>query len=182
MTYLPDLTNEIKNLRKKANLTQKQLAKIVGVNQSLISQIELGTKNPSYKLADKILSTINSKLSNEVIIKDVITKNLIFVTPNDTVNEVLNKIGNKFDQLPVIESGKNVGTVFSKDLIKLFDKKNFRQIKVKDIMGIELPVINESESIYRIQKLLQLFDAVLVKKNNCFGIITRSDLIKKMKN
>lgn len=41
---------EIERLRKERNLTQHELAGILGVSQGAISMIELGQRKPSYDL------------------------------------------------------------------------------------------------------------------------------------
>ena len=42
------------DLRKKANLTQEELGEKCGVTQMMISNIELGTRRPSVKLAQSL--------------------------------------------------------------------------------------------------------------------------------
>ena len=175
MGYLPDLKDEIKKLRKLKGLTQKQLAKIVGVNQSLISQIENGLKTPSYKLADKILTALNE---SNFIVKDLATHKLIYVSPEDTINKVIKLMSDKYDQIPVIKNGLNVGNVSSRDIVRLMGKTDFKNLKVKDIMGLPLPVLKEDECMEKVRKVLLIFDAALIKIKNEYGIITRSDLIK----
>ena len=181
MSYLPDLRVEVKSLRLKAGLTQRELAKGLRVNQSLISQIESGSKNPSYELADRLFSFLHKSLSKGLLVDEFITNELVFVTLNESIGEAITKLRGEFDQLPVIERGVNVGTLFSKDLIKVVNQKGFKKLRVKDLMGLELPLIKPDESFNRLQQLLQVFDAVLVKKESGYGIITRSDLINKIK-
>ena len=48
--------------REQQNLTQKELARRSGVQQSDISKIENGTRNPSIKLLRKIAHGLNMKL------------------------------------------------------------------------------------------------------------------------
>lgn len=51
----------IVNYRKNKNLTQKQLAKILGVNQTMISKLESGTYNPTFiKIQDMCRKLSNS--------------------------------------------------------------------------------------------------------------------------
>jgi len=44
----------LKKARLKANLTQEQLAKLLGIGQGHLSEIEQGHKMPSLELANKI--------------------------------------------------------------------------------------------------------------------------------
>ena len=49
----------IARLRKERGLTQRDLAADVGVNQSMIAQIERGTKAVTYSLAKEIAEVLN---------------------------------------------------------------------------------------------------------------------------
>lgn len=53
----------IRNLRLKRGLTQKQLASKVGVSPGMITQIERGTRNPSIPKAEKIAKILKTTLS-----------------------------------------------------------------------------------------------------------------------
>lgn len=57
-----DLTQEIIRLRIENDLTQKQLAQLIGTKQSAISRIENGSYNPSIEFIEKIASAFNKKL------------------------------------------------------------------------------------------------------------------------
>ena len=46
--------NKIKAVRKKAGLTQRALAKRAGVSNTIIYQIEKGTRNPGLKTLEKL--------------------------------------------------------------------------------------------------------------------------------
>lgn len=53
------MDNNLKLFRKKTKLTQKDLAKIVGVSSDYISMIERGISSPGFKLAVKISKALN---------------------------------------------------------------------------------------------------------------------------
>lgn len=48
--------------RKAMNLSQAQLSKITGINQSKISKIETGKANPTFKMLKKIGKALNTSL------------------------------------------------------------------------------------------------------------------------
>lgn len=54
----------IKNLRKNRNFTQAQLAEMVGVGQSMIAQIERGTKVPTMTLGMDIAQALKCRYSD----------------------------------------------------------------------------------------------------------------------
>ncbi len=47
------MQNQIKKLRKKANLTMKELADTIGITENYVYMIESGTRTPSFKLSKK---------------------------------------------------------------------------------------------------------------------------------
>lgn len=64
------MKTRIKELRAHFNLTQKQLAKKVGVRKETIIYLEKGKYNPSLILAAKIAYTLNSTIEKTFIIED----------------------------------------------------------------------------------------------------------------
>lgn len=48
------IAENIKRLREEKGLSQFEFAKIVGVSQPMIAQIERGTKNPSFQIGVEI--------------------------------------------------------------------------------------------------------------------------------
>lgn len=56
------MTNRIKELRAKYDLTQEELAKKVGVRRETIVFLEQGKYNPSLKLAHDIAKTLKVKI------------------------------------------------------------------------------------------------------------------------
>ncbi|WP_099205232.1 helix-turn-helix transcriptional regulator [Scatolibacter rhodanostii] len=55
------LHNNIKDTRKEQNLSQTQLAEIVGVSRNTISSIETGQFNPTAKLALLLCLALDKK-------------------------------------------------------------------------------------------------------------------------
>lgn len=53
----------IKEARKKSGLKQAELAKLVGVSENYITQIETGRKKPSLGLIDAISDALSVKIS-----------------------------------------------------------------------------------------------------------------------
>ena len=55
-------TTRIKELRARVNLTQEQLADLVGVRRETIVFLELGKYNPSLKLTHEVAKALGAKI------------------------------------------------------------------------------------------------------------------------
>ncbi len=56
------MKNQVKLARVKVDLTQQQLADVVGITRQTVSLIEKGKYNPSLKLCLQICYAVNEKL------------------------------------------------------------------------------------------------------------------------
>lgn len=63
--------------RKSQNLTQKQLAELVGIDQGDISKLENGLRNPTIQLLKRIADSMNMTLKIEFIPKQESNKKKI---------------------------------------------------------------------------------------------------------
>jgi len=167
----------LKKLRLEAGLTQRQLAKLVGISQAHIAKIENEKVDPRLSTVNKILEVLTSGEKRKC--KEIMTENVIFASPNDRVLEVSKiMMKNAISQLPVIENGIVIGTVTEESIIRNLSS-TVAERKVEEIMEPPLPMIPENASINVAKSLLEESPAVLVvKKGKVKGIITRSDLLK----
>ena len=58
---LKQLGQRLKEKRKEANLTQEQLAEIVGIHPTYVGKLEGGKNNPSVKMVYKITRALKIK-------------------------------------------------------------------------------------------------------------------------
>lgn len=101
------LGENVRNERRKQKYTQEQLSEKVGISAVFLSQIETGSKKPSfetiYKIADELHITIDSLINlpdNQTLdsirinslLKDRSEKEKQFLY--DTINFLLSKIDN----------------------------------------------------------------------------------------
>lgn len=63
------MRNTLKAIRLKRNLTQDEVAKLIGIDRSSYTKIELGTNNPSLEVAFKIKKVL--KYSNDDIFLNI---------------------------------------------------------------------------------------------------------------
>jgi predicted transcriptional regulator len=178
---------EIKELRKRYNMTQNHLAKRAGVSQSLIAKIEAGRIDPTYSKVQQIFDTLQSlEHKNEVKITEVMNKKIIPAKPSDDVHSVIKKM-QKFEisQMPVIENEKPVGLVTETTLLKkiaeIDDPSRLSSIKLIDVMEECPPIVTKSASLKVVQGLLIHYQVVLVTdKGHLVGLVTKSDVLGKV--
>lgn len=166
-------------------LTQKKLAMLAGISQSVVAKIESGKVRPSYATVQKIFN-IFEEMGREtrVTAKDILNKRVVSVRKDDTVERAINTMRNfGYSQLPVLDRSQVIGTVSEKTILDIVSNgKSLSDIlnkKVESVMTEALPRISENESIDVISALLRNNSAVLVtKKGKTTGIITKADLFK----
>jgi len=182
MSRLWDLRT-LSEIRRRAGLTQKELARLSGVSQSLISKIEQGKINPSYEAVRRILQAIESvraERSRNLIAGDICTRNVISVDVSDSLGKAISlmrKYG--ISQLPVFNRGKLVGSISESTVVKKLQKIKSLKIAVGTIMDEVFPTIPEETSLDLLREIFQEYPAVLLQRNGeITGIVTRADLFK----
>lgn len=169
---------EIKIRRKKLGITQKKLAELVGVSQSLIAKLECGRIDPKLSLIKKIQYALND-LEGKKSALAIMHKPVIYASPEDLAKNVVKKmLEYGISQIPVFHEGKVVGSVTEDKIVKtLFEGRS--DFKVRDIMEDPFPIVNEKTPLSAIIKLLLKFPAVLVEKDGkVVGIVTKHDVMK----
>ena len=185
MSRLPT-PEELRKMRIKAGLTQKEVARRAKVSQSLIARIERGSIDPRLSTLRKIVKVLEEALEKEgeVMVSTVMTTPVITVFEDDDVRTAAKIMWEKgISQIPVVDSrGRVIGTVYEDSLMKLllFERRDkILELKISEIMDEPLPILNEDEGITKAMRLLmEGFPAVLVRRGSrVVGIITKSDII-----
>jgi predicted transcriptional regulator len=185
MKILPDPI-EIKTLRKRLKITQKQLGQKLKIPQSTISRIESGLIDPPYSKLKKIFEFLeNERMQRERSKKhaeDIMTPNIIFVNPKSTIKETIDLMNyHGISQLPILNHKQNLGSITSKRIqYELLDNPSIINMDVSLIKELPFPEVDRTWNAKDISNLLINYPAVLVKDSqyNFIGIITHADFLK----
>ncbi len=174
--------SEIKRLRKKLEINQKELAVRAGVSQSLIAKIEAGKIEPTYSKACGILETLKDlEEQEEAKAKELMNKKVVFVKPTEKVKEVIKLMKQKgISQIPVQNEKVVVGLISEKIILdKLAEGENITGLTAAEIMDDCPPIISLETKQRTILEILREHSIVLVaKKGEVKGIISKSDLLE----
>ena len=188
MFPLPSLAR-IGPVRKQLALTQKELARLAGVSQSLIAKIEGGRIDPAYSKVGQIMAALEQEQKKEKkTVDQILSKNVISVLPSDKLTKAISLMREKeISQLPVMQSGVCLGGISEKGIINLLGsgekegEKELRARIVGEIMGDAFPVLPAGSSADAAADLLKHYDAVLIgNEGKIIGIITKMDLFKSL--
>lgn len=181
---LPSL-EEIAKKRKMLGLTQKQLARLAGVSQSLIAKLEANKINPSYDKVKAIFDALESvEMRTELHATDVFHNTVVGIQRNEPLSKAVKlMMDHGFSQLPVFDGENVVGSVSEKTILEqMASGKDFAQISqlsVEDVMEEGFPLVGKKTPLKLISDLLQVYPAVLVsERGKAIGIITKADLLK----
>jgi len=153
--------HDIKQLRRKFELTQTGLAKLAGVSQSLIAKIESGKIDPTYSNAKKIFESLSS-IQNRKELK---------------AQDVMKRYG--ISQLVVTEHEKPVG-IISESII-LDSLLTGKGKTVREVMSDCPPLVPASAGVSAFSHLLRYYPLIIVmEKGRVQGVITKADLITKV--
>jgi predicted transcriptional regulator len=200
ISFLPQLPelSRIREIRKKLNLSQRELASKAGVSQSLIAKIESGSIDPSFIKVKQIFGAFEEEinrqkvegkeLAEQLTVFDLATKGVISVSPNQTVGEVVDRMmKGRFTQLPIMEGDRVVGAI-TDDRIRGYTidetrsgSKTYDEVMETTIVEIMEPpfsILKDDTSIELASLHLQREEAVLVSsKGAIVGILTSADFL-----
>ncbi|MGB9748787.1 MAG: CBS domain-containing protein [Candidatus Woesearchaeota archaeon] len=173
--------SQIKHLRKNLGITQKELAKLSGVSQSLIAKIESEKIDPSYSKVYKIINVLEqckSRKSEKAF--SIMTKRVFSASPNNRIKDVVLVMKQrKISQMPVISKGKCIGLISESSIIKVLSEGKKVEF-VKEIMEEAPPIVSINTDLNVISELLKHFPLVLVQDSKHYaGVITKTDLLNK---
>ncbi len=171
---------EIKNWRKRLNITQTDLANLSGVSQSMIAKIESGLLDPTYTKAKMIFETLEHlEKKEEKKVKEIMQKKVIGVDPTDTLKRVIEVMRkNSISQMPVIEEDNLVGIVSETSILDAILESKSYDTQVKEVMHQAPPTISVTASVDVTSHLLKHYPLIMVSdKGKLIGIVTKADVL-----
>lgn len=176
---------EIKILRKKFGITQKELAMKAGITQAYIAKLENKRIDPKISTFNKILNALEEIRAGTKKIQDVMISPVIYVHPKDNVSDAIVIMAKyNISQLPVLRNGIPIGSLSEKSLVKklgigkIYENPN---LIISEIMEESFPVVSKEQSFVEVHALLKENQAVLIEeKGKVVGIITRADILSKI--
>lgn len=198
MPLFPDL-GRIRQFRERLGLSQRELANMAGVSQSLIAKIEKGGIDPSYGNIRKIYSAFErvvnqsqidgKRLGARLTVADIATRGVVSISPEETIEQAVDKmVKGPFTQLPVMSGYRVVGSV-TDDRIRDYTIEETRsgqkayegvmKTRVEDVMTDPFPILHEDTPVELASLHLQMEEAILVShKGAIVGILTSADFLK----
>jgi predicted transcriptional regulator len=170
----------IKKMREEAGLTQEALAKATNITQAHVAKIENEKVNPTLSTINNILSVLQANKTMKC--KEFVTKKVISVKPEDSVNYVVKLMKkNDISQIPIIEDERCVGSISDKTILRNLDRIS-SSTEIREIMDEPFPMISSNDSVDVIKTLLEYHQAVLIlEEGRVVGIVTKHDLLKLLK-
>jgi predicted transcriptional regulator len=176
---------EIRRLRKRYNLSQKDLSNRSGVSQSLIAKIETAKVEPTYSKTVKLFQALEElRNKEETKAEDVMTKSVFFIDVEEKVVEVIKEMKQRnISQVPVIKNKQICGLITETIILNktIEHSGQINNLQIKDIMGDSPPIISKSTGLRTLLELLKDSPTVLVmEKGELKGIVCKSDLLGKI--
>jgi CBS domain-containing protein len=123
-------------------------------------------------------------MSGLMIVRDVMTKNIKTVKPDDTVHAAVQKM-NKFDigSVIVISSGRPVGIITETNIMRRIVEPRMDPATVwtKDIMSSPLTTIDENAAVEEAAKIMadkRINRIPVMKGDKLVGLISSTDIVK----
>lgn len=177
------MLGKISKMRKNLDLTQKQLADLAGVSQSLIAKIESGRIDPAYSKAVQIIDALEKQQKKaKKTVTEIMSPSIISVKAEDTLEKTIKLMRkNDISQLPVLEKERCIGGISEGMIVELLSEgeTNLKSTLVKDVMADAFPVLPANSLVDAAADLLCYYPAILLeKKGKLVGIVTKADLLK----
>ncbi|MGI0071997.1 MAG: XRE family transcriptional regulator [Thermoplasmata archaeon] len=181
-----DTLGEIRKRRVALGISLGELARAVGRSDATLSRIERGRIRPSYDLVQLILQYLEAQegyAAPRLTVGDLMNRSLVTVESTATLATAAQRLeGGAFSQLPVVDSGKVVGSLSESALLRALAEPSARKMRVRDVLESAYPVLDEGFPADLLPGLLGRYPAVLIaRRGELQGIVTKADLIRGLR-
>ena len=90
-----DISKRIRSIREEYGYTLKDLYKLSGVSVSYISEIELGKKNPTYDILEKLANGFGISITKLIGKDEVIINNIKKLIGNMEISQFVKEVNKK---------------------------------------------------------------------------------------
>lgn len=177
--------DEIKKLRTKFHLSQKELADKAGVSQSLIAKIEANKIDPSFTKAQQILEALDQLREQEEVKARQLMKDKVFFTRRqELIKDIIKTMKTKgISQMPVLEKEKVVGIISEGNILNKIAESPHKValLKADEVMDDAPPIVALNTGLRTLLELLREYPIVLVaEKGDIKGLISKTDVLGKV--
>ena len=180
---LPRLT-EVGKIRKRAGITQTELAKRAGVSQSLVARLEAGAVDPRYSKVAGIFQALEELKGNEVGAQEIMSRRVVGIQQSASIGYAAAKLKEHgVSQMPVYDGETMLGSFSEKVIMDLLSRGTSASAFSKEEVGLHMeeafPTVKTGTPLSVVSALLEHNPAVLVQEHGkTTGIITKADLLK----
>lgn len=176
---------DIKRLRKRYHLTQKELADRANVSQSLMAKLEAGMINPSYTLTMQIFQALEQiREKKEIKASEIMSRKIVVAESYDHLKDLIRIMKNKgISQVPVMAKGNVVGLLSEGTILRKIAAapEKVATLKVIDVMDEAPPIVPASTGLKTVLDLLRDYPIILVaEKGEVKGLISKTDVLGKV--
>lgn len=179
---------DIRELRKKAGLTQRQLAELTGLSQAVIARIEKGSVDPKVSMLKKITQVLQSKQKSVKTAQDLMTRRVISINHDEPVSKAIDlMVAYGISQLPVLKANKPIGAIEEEHLVNLLsghlsNPRKFYFKRAEEAISSLFPTVGPDAPIMDLIDLLSRGHngILVVKDDKIMGIITKIDVLKAL--
>ena len=178
--------SEVKAMRTRLGLSQKQLAELAGVTQAYISKIEARTVDPRMSTLEKISKALEraTAMEKRATVGQIMTSPIVAVKSDDRVDKAIQLMkSHDISQLPVLDEEVQVGSISEATVMqRIASGENMARLlkrNVRDIMENSFPTVSKDTDIDVVYSLLEHEPAIIVVAHGkVTGIVTKADLFK----
>ncbi len=181
-----DALTEIRRRRTALGISLGELAHAVGRSDATLSRIERGQIRPSYDLVQRILNYLEAQeglTAPRLTVAELMSRTLTSVESGATLATAAQRMeSGAFSQLPVLDDGRVVGALSETALLRALAQPNAHRLRVRDVLEVAYPVVDEGFPADLLPPLLGRYPAVLVAhRGEVRGIVTKADLIRGLR-